>query len=92
MPSSPRSRLPLHRTTAFAVLLLCWATPQSAPAWAADGPTAPPAAIRAEAPERTPDTADGLSGYGSAGVVPIIMGLVLTGVAVYKHRGLPRGH
>ena len=28
----------------------------------------------------------------SSALAPIVLGLVLTGIASYKHRGLPRGH
>lgn len=50
----------------------------------------PPAAgVRAEA--AAPVAAAG-TGAGAAVLVPIAAGLLLTGAAMYKHRGLPRGH
>lgn len=47
------------------------------------------------APGTTGTTATGpLAATGSEGAVliPIAAGLLLTGAAMYKHRGLPRGH
>jgi hypothetical protein len=78
----------LRRSTTLAALLLCgWTAPQAASAtnWGASGPTARPAAQAV--PTRAP-----VAHHGTDGVVPIILGLLLTGAAVYKHRGLPRGH
>jgi hypothetical protein len=51
-------------------------------------------AVRAPAHVRVPsaDAGGRRGGDGTAGIVPIALGLLLTGVAVYKHRGLPRGH
>ncbi|MER6400146.1 hypothetical protein ABT263_29505 [Kitasatospora sp. NPDC001603] len=37
-------------------------------------------------------TGHGLSGTGTAVLAPIAAGLLLTGAAMCKHRGLPRGH
>ncbi len=34
----------------------------------------------------------GTTGTSAAVLVPITAGLLLTGAAMYKHRGLPRGH
>ncbi|MFJ1707933.1 hypothetical protein [Kitasatospora sp. NPDC088346] len=51
------------------------------------GPTADELALAAAVPLR----ADGTDG-GTAVLVPIAAGLLLTGAAAYKHRGLPRGH
>ncbi|MEY9968680.1 hypothetical protein ABIA33_006764 [Streptacidiphilus sp. MAP12-16] len=90
MPLSPGSRLRLWRSGVLAPLLVvCWTAPQVAPAWAAHGPTARPAAQEAPAHGHS---ARGGAGDGLAGLVPIAIGLLLTGVAVYKHRGLPGGH
>ena len=98
-----RTRL-RHRTATAALLLLCWSgglSAVSAPALADTAPTAHPVAVAATAhpeparaarprPPASENAAD--PGDGTPGVVPIILGLVLTGIAVYKHRGLPRGH
>ncbi|WP_371497153.1 hypothetical protein OG871_14365 [Kitasatospora sp. NBC_00374] len=50
-------------------------------------PTADELALTAAVPLRS----DGTDG-GTAVLVPIAAGLLLTGAAMYKHRGLPRGH
>jgi hypothetical protein len=79
----------LRRAAALALLLGGVGTP----AWAASDPHARPAAQEARIP--TPGThqgggADDGVGDGIPGIVPIGCGLLLTGIAVYKHRGLPR--
>ena len=96
-----RTRL-RHRAATAALLLLCWSgglSAVSAPALADTAPTAHPVAATAHpAPARAarprPPASENAAdpGDGTPGVVPIILGLVLTGIAVYKHRGLPRGH
>ena len=101
----PALRRPaLRHSVAIAALLLCWAgglSAGSAHAAAADAaptarpaPAAPahalPARLARPHPPASANAAD--PGDGTPGVVPIILGLVLTGIAVYKHRGLPRGH
>lgn len=48
-----------------------------------------PAHVRVPTADRPVRRGDG---DGTAGTVPIVLGLLLTAVAVYKHRGLPRGH
>ncbi|MEU6235664.1 hypothetical protein [Kitasatospora sp. NPDC047058] len=40
----------------------------------------------------TAPAGQGLAGTGTAVLAPIAAGLLLTGAAMYKHRGLPRGH
>ncbi|MFC1443496.1 hypothetical protein ABUW04_35185 [Streptacidiphilus sp. N1-10] len=62
----------------------------AATATAAARPTPAPARAARPRPPASENAAD--PGDGTPGVVPIILGLVLTGIAVYKHRGLPRGH
>jgi hypothetical protein len=102
MQLSPGPRAHLRRCVATAALLLCWLGGLSAvygPARADTGPTGGHVAAPAHAaparparphPPASENAAD--PGDGTPGVVPITLGLVLTGIAVYKHRGLPRGH
>ncbi len=88
----PRVRL-LRRAGALALLLAALGTP----AWAESGPHSRPAVQ--EARVTTPGVHDGVgAGVGAGGgtdggipgIVPIGCGLLLTAVAVCKHRGLPR--
>ncbi|MFB6891008.1 hypothetical protein ACFCX4_17050 [Kitasatospora sp. NPDC056327] len=59
------------------------------PALPAAGPAVPPpAAVATGAVTVAHDTA----GTATAVLAPIAAGLALTGAAMYKHRGLPRGH
>jgi hypothetical protein len=102
MQLSPGPRTLLRRCAASAALLLCWLgwlSALSGPAVADTGPTsghvaapvhAAPARPARPHPPASENAAD--PGDGTPGVVPIVLGLVLTGIAVYKHRGLPRGH
>jgi hypothetical protein len=102
MQLSRGPRTPLRRCAATAALLLCWLgglSTLSSPALAGTGPTgdhvagaahAAPARPARPHPPASENAAD--PGDGTPGVVPIVLGLVLTGIAVYKHRGLPRGH
>ena len=103
-PRTPLHRPALRHSVATAALLLCWAGGLSAgSATAASADTAPTARPAAAAPAQAaparlarthPPANENAAdpGDGTPGVVPIILGLVLTGIAVYKHRGLPRGH
>jgi hypothetical protein len=91
-PAEPRLAQPgARRSRALllaALLPAAWGVAQTAAVAAAVPPphpavrTAPPTA---GASARQPEN-------HSSGLVPIALGLVLTGIAVYKHRGLPRGH
>ena len=107
-PRRPLRRPALRHSVAGAALLLCWAVGLSAGSAAASADTAPtarpapaapahgapahaaPARLARPHPPASENAAD--PGDGTPGVVPIVLGLVLTGIAVYKHRGLPRGH
>ncbi|MEZ0090258.1 hypothetical protein [Streptacidiphilus sp. EB129] len=72
-------------TAAVATALLCgWTVPCEVRGTAR--PSTRPAA-QAVPPSRTH-----ASHHSTDGMVPIALGLLLTGIAVYKHRGLPRGH
>ena len=82
----------LRRAGVLALLLAALGTP----AWAETGPHPRPAVQEARI------TAPGVHGGGGAdsgsddggipGIVPIGCGLLLTAVAVCKHRGLPRSN
>ncbi|MFC1419220.1 hypothetical protein [Streptacidiphilus cavernicola] len=76
----------LRRSCALALLLAV----VGSPAWAAAGPTARPAAEEARMPVPGAHEVGGGAGQGIPGIVPIGCGLLLAGIAVYKHRGLPR--
>ncbi|WP_344337318.1 hypothetical protein, partial [Kitasatospora putterlickiae] len=62
----------------------------AAPGVLALGPPAPPAgtATRTAAVTVAHDT----TGTATSVLAPITAGLLLTGAAMYKHRGLPKGH
>ncbi|MEY9837463.1 hypothetical protein [Streptacidiphilus sp. EB103A] len=97
MQLSRGPRTLLRRCAATTALLLCWLgglSTLSGPAMSDTGPAgghvATPARPARPHPPASEDAAD--PGDGTPGVVPIALGLVLTGIAVYKHRGLPRGH
>ena len=85
----PRPGLRCSGALLLATLLptLCGAARTAAPT--AQEPTPRPAAQTAPA---TSGASARESEDHSSGLVPIALGLVLTGIAVYKHRGLPRGH
>jgi hypothetical protein len=68
------------------LLLAAWL---AAPSAAATAPRPAPGA-RQTAPASSADSSQ--AEEHSSGLIPIALGLVLTGIAVYKHRGLPRGH
>jgi hypothetical protein len=94
-PEPPSARP--QGTTASAVLLLsalllcAWGAAPSAAATAP--PPAPTPAPRTAAQTAPAASADSRQAEEhSSGLIPIALGLVLTGIAVYKHRGLPRGH
>ena len=76
----------LRRAGAIAMLLAVVGTP----AWAASGPSARPAAQEARLPVPGAHGVTGGTGDGIPGIGPIGCGLLLAGIAVYKHRGLPR--
>jgi hypothetical protein len=83
----------LRRAGALALLAVIACAPVGAPARAAEGPPPqPPAqAARLHAPSARAggDGADD----GMPGIIPICCGLLLTAIAVYRHRGLPSsGH
>ena len=80
----------LRRVSALALLLTVVG---GGPVWAAADPRPRPVAeeARAHAPESRPGRAG--ADEGMPGIIPIGLGLLLTGIAVYKHRGLPSsGH
>ncbi|MGA5702372.1 hypothetical protein [Peterkaempfera bronchialis] len=56
---------------------------------AASARPAPPGPRTADASPRMPPAP---SGIGAAVLAPITAGLVLTGIAAYRRRGLPGGH
>ncbi|MFC1409626.1 hypothetical protein ACEZCY_25610 [Streptacidiphilus sp. N1-12] len=79
----------LRRAGALALLLAIAGTP----AWAAAGPSPRPA-VQAEQ-MHAPSAEKGGAGADDSmpGIIPIGLGLLLTGIACYKHRGLPSsGH
>jgi hypothetical protein len=81
-----------RRVGLLALLLAALGTP----AWAEAGPHPRPAVqearITAPGAHEGGGTVDGADDGGIPGIVPIGCGLLLTGIAVYKHRGLPRSN
>ena len=79
----------LRRASVLALLLAAL----GAPAWAESGPHGRPAVQEARLPAAGAHDGTG-AGVGSdgsiPGIVPIGCGLLLTAIAVYKHRGIPR--
>jgi hypothetical protein len=85
---------PLPLSLLLSILLSLWCAAQ-APAAVARTPSpaaSAAAASTAPAPAPAPVVRTGETEDHSSALVPIVVGLVLTGIASYKHRGLPRGH
>lgn len=76
----------LRRAGALALLSLVIGVP----ARAAEGPPPRPAAAEAHPHAPNARVADDGADDGMPGIIPIGCGLLLTAIAVYKHRGLPR--
>jgi len=98
MRHAPTAPSRLRRAVVLASLLLslalslwCAVQPPAALAASATRARTPgPSAPAREAPAATVH-ADEAEDHSSA-LAPILVGLLLTGIASYKHRGLPRGH
>ncbi|MHA6760144.1 hypothetical protein [Streptacidiphilus sp. PAMC 29251] len=79
----------LRRASALALLPAIVGTP----AWAAADPRPRPAVQEVSRHVPVARESDGGTDGSMPGIVPIGLGLLLTGAAFYKHRGLPSsGH
>ncbi|MFC5646021.1 hypothetical protein [Kitasatospora cinereorecta] len=96
-PTGPGAVVPVQRTAAAAAVPAVDGHPaevRPAPARPDGSPAEPDAAatddlaLAAATPAARPDGGD----TGTAVLAPIAAGLLLTGAAMYKHRGLPAGH
>ena len=106
MRHAPTATSRLRRAAALAPLLLCaWCAAQCpAQARPAAATARPPAAMGRPAAARAPQphasahelpastVRPGEAEDHSSALLPIAIGLALTAIASYKHRGLPRGH
>jgi len=99
MRHAPTATSRLRRAAALAPLLLCaWCAAQCPAQARPPAAMARPAAARAPQPHASahelpastvrPSEAED----HSSALLPIAVGLALTAIASYKHRGLPRGH
>ncbi|MCP2310241.1 hypothetical protein [Kitasatospora paracochleata] len=97
LPTGPGAVVPVQRTAVAAAVPAVDGHPagvRPAPARPDGSPAEPDAAatddlaLAAATPAARPDGGD----TGTAVLAPIAAGLLLTGAAMYKHRGLPAGH